>query len=95
MAKVRITLIPEHRESLLSCLSAASRVRTLLDRATQVRSARPMFDDTYELVCDERDARILLENAKKSCPGAVEVIEAAVKQRRSPGAAFPTLFHKR
>jgi hypothetical protein len=54
-----------------------------------------MFDDTYELVCDERDARILLENAKKSCPGAVEVIEAAVKQRRSPGAAEPTLFHKR
>ena len=82
MAKVRIMLIPEHRESLLSCLSAQSRIRALLDRATLVRSASPLFDDSYELVCDKRDARILLESAKKSCPGAVEIIEAAVKQRR-------------
>jgi hypothetical protein len=82
MAKVRIVLIPEHRESLLSYLSAQSRVRSLLDRATPVRSASRLFDDTYELVCDKRDARILLESAKKSCPGAVEIIEAAVKQRR-------------
>jgi hypothetical protein len=82
MAKVRIVLIPEHRESLLSCLSAQSRLRTLLDRATQVRSSSLLFEDNYELVCDKRDARILLENAKKSCPGAVEIIEAAVKQHR-------------
>jgi hypothetical protein len=62
-------LIPEHRESLLSCLSAQSRVRLLLDRATQVRSASPLFDDTYELFCDKRDARILLESAKRAAQG--------------------------
>jgi hypothetical protein len=82
MAKVRIVLIPEHRESLLSSLSPQSRLRTLLDRATQVRSSSLLFEDNYEVVCDKRDALILLENAKKSCPGAVEIIEAAVKQRR-------------
>ena len=82
MAKVRIVLIPEHRESLLSCLSAQPRLRTLLDRTTQVRSSSLLFEDNYELVCDKRDALILLENAKRSCPGAVEIIEAAVKQRR-------------
>jgi hypothetical protein len=79
MAKVRIMLIPEHRESLLSCLPAQSRLRTLLDRATQARSSSLLFDDSYELVCDKRDARILLESAKKSCPGAVEIIETAIK----------------
>ena len=82
MAKVRIVLIPEHRESLMSCLSPQSRLRTLLDRATQVRSSSLLFEDNYEVVCDKRDALILLENAKKSCPGAVEIIEAVVKQRR-------------
>ena len=81
MTKVRIMLIPEHRESLLSCLPVQSRVRTLLDRANQARSSRPLFDDIYELVCDKRDARILLESAKKSCPSAVEIIETAVKRR--------------
>jgi hypothetical protein len=79
MAKVRIMLIPEHRESLLSGLPAQSRIRALLDRATQARSSDPLFDDSYELVCEKRDARILLESAKKSCPGAIEIIEAAVR----------------
>lgn len=83
MMKVRITLIPEHRESLLSSLPVQSRVHTLLDRAAHTRSSGPLFDETYELACDKRDARILLESAKKSCPGAVEIIEAAVKQRQS------------
>ena len=54
----------------------------LLDRATHARSSSPLFDEIYELACDKRDARILLENAKKSCPGAVEIIESAVKRGR-------------
>lgn len=82
MAKVRIMLIPEHRESMLSCLPAHSRVRAILNRATQARSSSPLFEDNYELVCDKRDARILLESAKKSCSGAVAMIEAALEQRR-------------
>lgn len=80
MAQVRIMLIPEHRESLLSCLPAHSRVRAILNRATQARSSSPLFEDNYELV--KRDARILLESAKKSCSGAVAMIEAALEQRR-------------
>ena len=54
-------LIPEHRESLRSCLSSPLRVRAVLARATPA-PRRALFDD---LVCDKRDARILLGSAKK------------------------------
>jgi hypothetical protein len=63
-AKERIMLIPEHRESLRSCLSSPLRVRAVLARATPA-PRRALFDDNYDLVCDKRDARILLGSAKK------------------------------
>ena len=86
MAKVQILLIPEHRESLLACLPAGSRVWALLHGATEARSSGALFDVNYEIVCDRRDAYILLDHAKKSCPGAVERIEAGIKQRQQKGS---------
>ena len=82
MAKVRILLIPEHRESLLAILPTGSKVWALLRNAAEARSPGALFDVNYEVICDHRDARVLLDSAKKSCPGAVERIEAGIKQRR-------------
>ena len=82
MAKVRILLIPEHRESLLAYLPAGSKAWALLRDATEARSSSALFDVNYEVICDRRDAYVLLDSAKKSCPGAVERIEAGIKQRR-------------
>jgi hypothetical protein len=79
MAKVRILLIPEHRNALLASLPPGRRVRALLNRATQTHVGEGLFADKYELICSLRDARILLETAKKSSPGAVESIETALK----------------
>ena len=86
MAKVRILLIPEHRESLLDCLPAGSKVWALLRDATEARSSSALFDVNYEVICDHRDAYVLLDSAKKSCPGAIERIEAGIKQRRQKGS---------
>jgi hypothetical protein len=86
MAKVRILLIPEHRESLLTCLPAGSRVWALLQRAAEARSSGALFDVNYEIVCSQRDAYILLDNARKTCPGAVERIEAGIKASQQKGS---------
>ena len=86
MAKVRVLLIPEHRESLLALLPAGSKVWALLRDATEARSSSALFDVNYEVICDHRDAYVLLDSAKKSCPGAVERIEAGIKQRRQKGS---------
>jgi len=82
VAKVRILLIPEHRESLLAYLPAGSKVSALLRDAAEARSSSALFDVNYEVICDHRDARLLLDSAKKCCPGAIERIEAGMKQRR-------------
>ena len=86
MAKVRILLIPEHRESLLASLPAGSRLFALLRDAVEARSSSALFDVNYEIICDHRDAHVLLDKAKKSCPGAIERIEAGIKQRRQKGS---------
>jgi hypothetical protein len=82
MPKVRILLIPEHRESLLAFLPTGSKVWRLLRDATEARSSSALFDVNYEVICDPRDAYVLLDSAKKSCPGAVETIEVAIKRRQ-------------
>ena len=86
MAKVRILLIPEHRESLLACLPAGSKLCELLRNAVEARSSSALFDLNYEINCDPKDASALLDNAKMICPGAVERIEAGMKQRRQKGS---------
>jgi hypothetical protein len=82
VTKVRILLIPEHRESLLAFLPTGSKVWALLRDATEARSSSALFDVNYEVICDPRDAYVLLDSAKKSCPGAVETIEVAIKRRQ-------------
>ena len=86
MAKVRILVIPEHRESLLANLPPESRIWGLVHRASELRSPGALFDVNYEILCGQRDAHILLDTAKKSCPGAVERIEAGIKQRQQKGS---------
>jgi hypothetical protein len=82
MAQIRIILIPEHRESLLACLPAGSKLSAILRDATETRSSSTFFDDNSEILCDQDDAYVLLHTAKISCPGAVERIEDGLKQGR-------------
>lgn len=86
MAQIRIILIPEHRESLLACLPAGSKLSAILRDAAETRSSSTFFDDNYEILCDQDDASVLLNTAKKSCPGAVERIEDGLRQRRQKGS---------
>ena len=82
MAQIRIILIPEHRESLLACLPAGSKLSVILQDATETRSSSTFFDDNYEILCDQDDAYVLLNTAKKSCPGAVERIEDGLGRQK-------------
>jgi hypothetical protein len=86
MAQVRIILIPEHRESLLACLPAGSKLWAILRDATEARSSSTFFDDNYEILCDQNDANVLLNTAKKSCPGAVGTIEDGLRQGWQKGS---------
>jgi hypothetical protein len=86
MARVRILLIPEHRNSLLASLPAGSNPWRLLDGAIEARFSSALFDDNYEIVCDERDACVLLHTAQENCPSAVETIEAAISQSQQKNA---------
>ena len=82
MAQIRIILIPEHRESLLACLPAGSKLSGILRDATETQSSSTFFDDNYEILCDQDDAYVLLNTAKKSCPGAVERIEDGLGRQK-------------
>jgi hypothetical protein len=86
MAQIRILLIPEHREYLLACLPAGLKISAILRDAAEARSLGAFFDDNYEILCDEEDAYVLLDAAKKSCLGAVERIEDGLKQKRQKGS---------
>jgi hypothetical protein len=86
MAEIRIILIPEHRDSLLACVPGGSKLSAVLRDARETRSSSTFFDDNYEIHCDQHDAYVLLNAAKKSCPGAVERIEDGLSQRRQKGS---------
>jgi hypothetical protein len=70
---------------LLACLPAGSKLWVLLRDAIEAQSSSALFDVNYEITCDYRDAYALLDSAKK-LSGAVEAIEAGIKQLRQKGS---------
>jgi len=83
--KILIKMSREHYDSLLARLTKESRLySTLMSSMILHESEGIRPTDTIMTVCEDNEARALLQFAQQYCPEAVSQIEQAIKLRRSP-----------
>jgi hypothetical protein len=79
-AEIFIKVAPRHYERLRSRISDNSLAREPIERARRIdHSGEGMLLETYNISCDEKQARIILETAEEYCPEIAEDIEKAIK----------------
>jgi hypothetical protein len=82
--KITIEMSRQNYDSLLSRVTEGSRAYVTLMSSVVYRESESLLPtDTVMTVCEDNEARALLELAQDCCPEAVSAIEAAVKNPRS------------
>jgi hypothetical protein len=79
-----IRLKPEWRLKLMGFVHIDSEAWNALRDASRIDSFLTFLDLHYEVICDEAGARVLLSEAKKNCPEAVQEIELAIQRFYPP-----------
>jgi hypothetical protein len=79
-----IKVAPRYYERLRNQIPTESPAREAIDKATRIDHAvEGVLFEGYNIPCDEDQARILLETAKRYCPEIVRDIEQALGLARS------------
>jgi hypothetical protein len=78
-----LRLKSEWRDQLLAAVQRNSEIWNVLRHAMPIDSFMAIAGRHYELLCNEADARMLLDAAETHCPGAVQEIELTI-QRLQP-----------
>jgi hypothetical protein len=82
--KIRIEMSRQHYDYLLVGAAKDSRVYTTLMSSVVFRQSESLLpDDTVITVCDDHEARALLDLAKECCPDAASAIEETLKNPQS------------
>jgi hypothetical protein len=82
--EIHIKLAPAQYQRLRSTSPIDSPVRDVIDSATRVDHAiEGVLFAGYTIVCDEEQARIFLDTARRCCPEVIPDIERAIKLARS------------
>lgn len=78
-AEIFIKVAPRHYERLRSRISDNSPAREPIERASRIdQSGEGVLLETYNISCDETQARIILQTAEEYCPEIAEDIEKAI-----------------
>jgi hypothetical protein len=78
-----IKVAPQYYERLRSQIPTESAAREAIDKATRIDHAvEGVLFEGYNIPCDEDQAGIILETAKKYCPEIVQNIEEALQLAR-------------
>ena len=81
---IHIKMAPALYQRLRSAYPIDSPVRDVIDNATRVDHAiEGVLFAGYTIVCDEEQARIFLDTARRCCPDVIPHIEQAIKLARS------------
>jgi hypothetical protein len=81
--EVNIKMAPAQYERLRNSYPIDSPVRDLIDNARRVDHAiEGVLFAGYTIVCDENQARIFLETARRYCPEVIPQVEQAIKLAR-------------
>jgi hypothetical protein len=81
--EVHIKMAPAQYERLRHSYPIDSPVRDLIDNARRVDHAiEGVLFAGYTIVCDENQARIFLETARRYCPEVIPQVEQAIKLAR-------------
>ena len=82
--EIHIKMAPAQYQRLRSTYPIDSPVRDVIDSARRVDHAiEGVLFSGYTIVCDEDQARILLDTARRCCPEVIPHIEQAIKLARS------------
>jgi hypothetical protein len=82
--KIKIEMSRQHYDYLLVGAAKDSRTYTTLMSSVVFRQSESLLpDDTVITICDDHEARALLDLAKECCPDAASAIEEAVKDPQS------------
>lgn len=78
--EVHIKMAPAQFERLRRGFPADSPVRGVIDNATRIDHAvEGVLFAGYTIVCNEDEARVLLETAKRCCSETIPDLEQAIK----------------
>lgn len=82
--KIRIQMSRQDYDSLLIRVTKESRAYVTLMSYVVLRQSESLLPtDTVMTVCEDNEARALLQLAQECCPDAASAIEEAVKNPRS------------
>jgi len=82
--KIFIKLASRDYEKLRSRIRSPSPAHEAIERATRIDySLDGVLFEGYNIPCDERDARMLLEMATQCCPEIVSEIQKAIRLAES------------
>jgi hypothetical protein len=83
--KIRIEMSRQDYDSLLSRVTRDSRAYVTLMSSVVFRESESLLPtDTIMTVCEDIEARALLDLAQQCCPNAASAIEEAVRNPRLP-----------
>jgi hypothetical protein len=78
-----IKLAPKHYEQLRSRIPANSPAHQFLSKATRIDySIEGVLFEGYNVPCDEKQTRVLLEATKQCCPEIFAHVEHAIRLAR-------------
>jgi hypothetical protein len=83
--KLLIEMSREHYDSLLVRVTKESRLYSTLTSSMILRESEAISPtDTVMIVCEDDEAKALLQFAQQCCPEAAHQIEEAIKLGRAP-----------
>lgn len=78
--EIHIKMAPAQYERLRRGFPTDSPIRGVIDNATRIDHAvEGVLFAGYRMVCNENEARILLETARRCCPEAIPDVEQAIR----------------